>query len=68
MAAFPSVGQARVRCLAAGILTVRTPDQPLCAVVPFWVHFIQPMLNVAMPGRMIEVFRRHSLAAGGARG
>lgn len=62
--------------IGAGILVVslafRTLDEPLCAAVPLGTHFLWHILNGVMLGWMIEVHRRHrlaaSLAAGGARG
>jgi hypothetical protein len=49
-------------------LTFRTLDDPLCDVVPFGTHFLWHILNGIMLGWMIEVYRRHMLAAGGAHG
>ncbi len=67
---------ARGLVIGAGILIVslafRTLDAPLCAAVPFGTHFLWHLLNAAMLGWMIGVYRRHggagSLAAMGARG
>lgn len=49
-------------------LTFRTLDEPLCGRVPFGTHFLWHVLNGLMLGWMIEVYRRHMLAKGGARG
>lgn len=63
---------ARGLAIGAGILVVsltfRTLDEPLCAAVPLGTHFLWHILNGVMLGWMIEVYRRHRLAAGGARG
>jgi len=48
-------------------LTFRTLDGPLCALVPVGTHFLWHILNGVMLGWMIEVYRRHRLAAGSAR-
>lgn len=56
----------------AGVLVVslafRTLDQPICTAVPVGTHFLWHLLNAGMLGWMIEVYRRHRLAASGARG
>lgn len=61
-------GVARGLALGAAILvvslTARTLDGPLCDVTPFGTHFLWHVLNAAMLGWMIEVYRRHMLAAG----
>jgi hypothetical protein len=49
-------------------LTFRTLDGPLCPAFPIGTHFLWHILNAVMLGWMIEVYRRHMLAAGGARG
>ncbi|MBV0913894.1 ceramidase domain-containing protein [Anianabacter salinae] len=49
-------------------LTFRSLDEPVCAVLPIGTHFMWHILNGVMLGWMIEVYRRHMLAAGGARG
>ncbi|MGL6211738.1 MAG: hypothetical protein ACRC14_18095 [Paracoccaceae bacterium] len=66
---------ARGLAVGAGILivslTFRTLDEPLCGLVPFGTHFMWHILNAVMLAWMIEVYRRHrlaaSLAAGGAQ-
>lgn len=69
---------ARGLAIGAGILVVslffRTIDGPICAALPLGTHFLWHLLNAAMLGWMIEVWRRHMLAArlaprlaGGAR-
>ncbi len=49
--------------LGAGILAVsltfRALDGPACAVFPIGTHFLWHILNGAMLGWMIEVYRRH---------
>lgn len=63
---------ARGLALGAAILllslTFRTLDAPLCAALPIGTHFLWHLLNGLMLGWMIEVYRRHRLAAPGARG
>ena len=67
---------ARGLAIGAGLLVVslgfRTLDGPLCDAVPVGTHFLWHVSNAAMLGWMIEVYRRHglaaSLAATGARG
>ncbi len=53
--------------LGAGILTLslifRSLDDPLCPHVPTGTHFLWHILNAVMLGWMIEVYRRHVLAA-----
>ncbi len=53
--------------LGAAILTVslvfRSLDDPLCPHVPTGTHFLWHILNAVMLGWMIEVYRRHVLAA-----
>jgi hypothetical protein len=49
-------------------LTARTLDMPLCDRIPVGLHFIWHILNAVMLGTMIEVYRRHMLAATGRRG
>ncbi|WP_145103817.1 ceramidase domain-containing protein [Cereibacter sediminicola] len=62
---------ATARGLAAGAgllvlsLTFRSLDGPLCAALPFGTHFLWHLLNALMLGWMIEVWRRHRLAAAG---
>ncbi|BAQ70233.1 hypothetical protein NHU_03089 [Rhodovulum sulfidophilum] len=45
--------------LLAISLAFRTLDQPLCAALPLGTHFLWHLLNAAMLGWMIEVYRRH---------
>ena len=56
--------------IGAGVLVVsltfRTLDGPLCAANPLGLHFIWHLLNGAMLGWMIEVYRRHMLAKANA--
>lgn len=47
-------------------LTFRSLDGPLCAAVPIGTHFLWHVLNAVMLGWMIEVYRRHMVAGGGA--
>lgn len=67
MRAIPSTA----RGLAAGAavlvvsLTFRTLDGPLCSALPLGTHFLWHILNALMLGWMIEVYRRHRLAAAG---
>jgi hypothetical protein len=56
---------AAILCLS---LTFRTLDAPLCEALPLGTHFMWHVLNGLMLGWMIEVYRRHMLAVGGARG
>ena len=44
-------------------LTFRTIDGPLCALIPVGTHFLWHLLNAVMLAWMIEVYRRHMLAA-----
>ena len=57
---------ARGLAIGAGLLllslTFRTLDGPLCKANPLGLHFIWHLLNAAMLGWMIEVYRRHMLA------
>lgn len=63
---------ARGLAVGAGILIAsllaRTLDAPLCAALPLGTHFLWHVLNAVMLGWMIEVYRRHRLAASGAGG
>ncbi len=63
---------ARGLAIGAGMLTLslafRTLDAPLCAQLPIGTHFLWHLMNAAMLGWMIEVFRRHRLAARPERG
>lgn len=62
---------ARGLAAGAGLLVVslafRTLDGPLCAAIPLGTHFLWHVLNALMLAWMIEVWRRHRLAEGGAR-
>lgn len=49
-------------------LTFRSLDEPLCATLPAGTHFLWHCCNALMLGWMIEVLRRHRLAAYGAQG
>jgi len=49
-------------------LTARTLDAPSCASLPMGTHFLWHLLNALMLGWMIEVYRRHMLAARRGRG
>jgi len=49
-------------------LVFRTLDAPLCSAWPRGTHFLWHLLNAAMLGWMIEVYRRHRLAASRAGG
>ena len=54
--------------IGAGILMVslvfRSLDQSLCAGFPVGTHFVWHLLNAAMLGWLIEVWRRHVAIAG----
>jgi hypothetical protein len=60
---------ATARGLALGAATLvlslvfRSLDDPLCPHVPTGTHFLWHILNALMLGWMIEVYRRHILAA-----
>ena len=60
---------ARGLAIGAGILclslVLRSLDQPLCATIPIGTHLWWHLLNGAMLGWMIEVYRRHMVAARG---
>ncbi|ARC88008.1 hypothetical protein [Rhodovulum sp. MB263] len=47
--------------LLAISLAFRTLDQPLCAALPLGTHFLWHVLNAAMLGWMIEVYRRYEI-------
>lgn len=49
-------------------LTFRSLDGRVCAGFPLGTHFLWHLLNAAMLGWMIEVYRRHMLAERGHRG
>lgn len=63
---------ARGLAIGAAILVVslafRSVDQRLCAALPLGTHFMWHVLNGLMLGWMIEVYRRHMLAARRAQG
>jgi hypothetical protein len=65
-------GTARGLVWGAGILglslAMRWLDDRVCDAVPVGTHFLWHLLNAAMLGWMIEVWRRHMLAGAGARG
>ena len=46
-------------------ITFRALDEPLCGVFPLGTHFMWHLLNAAMLGWMIEVYRRHMTGAAG---
>jgi hypothetical protein len=48
-------------------LTFRSVDLTACGAWPVGTHFMWHLLNAAMLGWMIEVWRRHALDGGGAR-
>jgi hypothetical protein len=54
--------------LLAASLTFRSLDGALCGAIPVGTHFVWHLLNALMLGWMIEVWRRHALEGGGARG
>ena len=66
----PEVGKGML--IGAAILgvsiTFRTIDEPLCHAIPHGTHFLWHFLNGIMLGWMIEVYRRHRLAAPAAQG
>ncbi len=45
-------------------LTFRSLDGPLCDVLPVGTHFLWHLLNALLLAWMIEVYRRHRIAAG----
>ncbi len=47
-------------------ITLRSLDMPLCDVFPIGTHIFWHLLNGAMLGWMIEVYRRHMLGKGHA--
>ncbi|MEM7596050.1 MAG: ceramidase domain-containing protein [Pseudomonadota bacterium] len=49
-------------------ITLRSLDEQLCTQIPIGTHFAWHILNAIMLGWMIEVYRRHMLARGDARG
>ncbi|WP_375551863.1 ceramidase domain-containing protein [Rhodophyticola porphyridii] len=63
---------ARGMMIGAGLLalslTARSLDMPLCAALPLGTHFLWHILNAIMLGWMIEIYRRHMLAARAGRG
>jgi hypothetical protein len=44
-------------------LSLRSLDEPLCAVIPFGTHFLWHVLNALLLGWMIEVYLRHRRGA-----
>jgi len=60
---------ARGMVIGASILVVslifRSLDRAVCDVFPLGTHFLWHILNAVMLGWMIEVYRRHNLAARG---
>lgn len=63
-------GVARGLGIGAGLLflsiTFRALDDPICSVLPVGTHFLWHLLNAVMLGWMIELYRRHMVASGGA--
>ncbi|MGP3695831.1 hypothetical protein [Rhodobacter sp. NSM] len=61
---------ARGLAIGAGLLVLslgfRTLDGPVCDALPFGTHFLWHILNAVMLAWMIEVWRRHRLAAASA--
>jgi hypothetical protein len=59
---------ARGLAVGAGLLCLslatRSADMALCAAWPVGTHFLWHLLNAAMLGWMIEVWRRHMAASG----
>ena len=49
-------------------LTFRSVDEMVCRAMPLGTHFMWHILNGVMLGWMIEVYRRHRLAADAAGG
>ncbi len=49
-------------------ITLRSIDELACDMLPMGTHYWWHLLNGLMLGIMIEVYRRHRLAAGEARG
>ena len=49
-------------------LGLRTVDLQLCTTWPQGTHFLWHLINAAMLGWMIEVYRRHMLAGDGQQG
>lgn len=48
-------------------ITARALDEPLCGACPLGTHFLWHLVNAAMLGWMIEVYRRHMVQAGQRR-
>lgn len=73
IAAYALLLRARAPALAAGLaigaailvasLTFRSLDEIVCGAVPVGTHFMWHILNATMLGWMIEVYRRHMVAA-----
>jgi hypothetical protein len=61
---------ARGLALGAALLTLsivlRSVDEPWCNSVPLGTHFAWHLINAAMLGWMIELYRRHRTGHGGA--
>lgn len=75
MGAYAVVLRPRVPATARGLLaaaallcvslTFRSLDGPLCGALPIGTHFLWHLLNGLQLGGMIELYRRHVLAARG---
>lgn len=67
-----AAGTARGLAIGAGLLCLsllaRLLDGPLCGALPGGTHFLWHLMNAAMLGWMIEVYRRYMLAAFSPRG
>lgn len=50
--------------LITASITFRALDAPLCGVFPLGTHFLWHLLNAVLLAWMIELYRRHRLAAG----
>lgn len=63
---------ARGLAIGGGLLAVslsfRSLDMAVCPVLPMGTHFVWHLLNGAMLGWMIEVYRRHMVAGSQTRG
>lgn len=60
-------GLGRGSALLVLSITLRSVDHALCAAVPMGTHFAWHLLNAALLGLMIWVYRRHMLAGRAAR-
>lgn len=58
-----SKGLATGAVILIASLTFRTLDEPLCTLIPAGTHLMWHLLNALMLSWMIEVYRRHMLAA-----